>query len=115
MTWDELAGLPERHVVGAHTAGHVPAAAVRTAADVEREVLAPIRRLTEVTGRVPAAFAWLGGTPFEPDTPAGRALRDAGVPLHVSGLEIERIGGGPGYRPSRTRSTECRVGSRYSG
>ena len=92
MTWDELAGLAERHVVGAHTAGHVTAADVRTADDVEREVLAPVRRLTEVTGRVPAAFAWLGGTPFEPGTPAGRALRDAGVPLHVSGLRMERIG-----------------------
>lgn len=94
MTWDELAGLAERHVVGAHTDGHVTAAAVRTADDVEREVLAPVRRLTEVTGRPPAAFAWLGGTPFEPGTPAGRALRDSGVPLHVSGLAVERIGGG---------------------
>lgn len=92
MTWDELAGLAERHAVGAHTAGHVTAADVRTADDVAREVLAPVRRLAEVTGRVPDAFAWLGGTPFEPGTPAGRALRDAGVPLHVSGLEIERIG-----------------------
>jgi hypothetical protein len=91
MTWDELAGLAERHVVGAHTAGHVTAAAVRTAADVEREVLAPVRRLTQVTGRPPAAWAWLGGTPFEPGTPAGRALRDAGVALHVSGLAIERL------------------------
>ena len=96
MTWDELADLAERHVVGAHTAGHVTAAAVRTAADVEREVLAPIRRLTEVTGARPAAFAWLGGTPFEPHTSAGRALRDAGVPLHVSGLGFERIGEGSG-------------------
>ena len=92
MTWDELAGLAERHVVGAHTAGHVTAAAVRTADDVEREVLAPVRRLVEVTGRLPAAFAWLGGTPFEPDSLAGRALRDTGVPLHVSGLAVERTG-----------------------
>jgi hypothetical protein len=94
MTWDELAGLAERHVVGAHTAGHVTAADVRTAADVEREVRAPIRRLTEVTGRAPAAWAWLGGTPFEPGTPAGEALRDSGVPLLVSGLAIERLGPG---------------------
>ncbi len=40
---------------------------------------------------MPAAFAWLGGTPLEPDTPAGRALRDSGVPLHVSGLAIDRL------------------------
>jgi hypothetical protein len=50
-----------------------------------------VRRLTAVTGRSPAAFAWLGGTPDEPDTPAGRALRDAGVRLHLSGLAVERI------------------------
>ncbi len=92
MTWDELAGLAERgHVVGAHTAGHVTAATVTTAADVAREVLAPMRRLAAVTGRPPAAFAWLGGTPDEPDTPAGRALRDSGVRLHLSGLAVERI------------------------
>jgi hypothetical protein len=94
MTWDELAGLAERHVVGAHTAGHVTAADVMSAEDVEREVRAPIRRLTEVTGRPPAAWAWLGGTPFEPGTPAGEALRDSGVPLLVSGLAIERLGPG---------------------
>jgi peptidoglycan/xylan/chitin deacetylase (PgdA/CDA1 family) len=92
MTWDELAGLAERgHVVGAHTAGHVTAASVTTPADVDREVLAPVRRLAAVTGRPPAAFAWLGGTPDEPDTPAGRALRDSGVRLHLSGLAVERI------------------------
>ena len=91
MTWDEVAELGERHDVGVHTATHATAAAVRSAADLEREVLVPLRRIREVTGRAPAASAWLGGTRFDPGHPGDRAARDAGVRFHVSGLGYERL------------------------
>ncbi|SDQ33114.1 polysaccharide deacetylase family protein [Quadrisphaera sp. DSM 44207] len=91
MTWDEAAALAERHVVLAHTASHTTAAGVRTPEEVRREVLEPLRRLEDVTGRRPEAFAWLGGTPFDPAEPGCAALRDAGVPLLVSGTGVERL------------------------
>ena len=91
MTWDDVARLAERHDVGAHTATHATAASVTTPADLEREVLAPLRKVAEVTGRPPAAAAWLGGTPFDPGHPGDRAARDAGVRFHVSGLGYERL------------------------
>ncbi len=91
MTWDELGALADRHDVGAHTASHATAASVTTAAELEREVRAPMRRVGEVTGRPPAAVAWLGGTPFDPGHPGDRAARDAGVPFQVSGLGYERL------------------------
>ncbi len=91
MTWDEVAALADRHDIGAHTATHATAASVATAGELEREVLAPLRRVREVTGRPPAAFAWLGGTPFDPGHPGDRAARDAGVAFLVSGLGYERL------------------------
>ena len=91
MTWDDVAALAERHDVGAHTASHAPAAEVRSADDLEREVLVPLRRVREVTGRPAAATAWLGGTPFDPAHPGDRAALEAGVRFSVSGLGYERL------------------------
>jgi peptidoglycan/xylan/chitin deacetylase (PgdA/CDA1 family) len=91
LTWDEVAALADRHDVGAHTATHAAAAEVRTGEDLEREVLRPLRRVREVTGRPPAAAAWLGGAPADPAHPGDRAARDAGVRFHVSGLGYERL------------------------
>jgi peptidoglycan/xylan/chitin deacetylase (PgdA/CDA1 family) len=91
LTWDEVAQLAERHEVGAHTATHATAAAVRTADELEREVRAPLRRVREVIGRPPATTAWLGGTRFDASHPGDRAALDAGVAFHVAGLGYERL------------------------
>ncbi len=91
MTWDDLELISRTHVVAAHTANHVEARHVRTPADVEREVLEPIRRITEVTGRRPPAFAWLFGAAFDPASVAGRALLDAGIRYAVSNTAYQRI------------------------
>lgn len=91
MTWDALADLARRHEVCGHTAAHATSASVVTAADVERQVLAPLARLEEVIGRVPAAWAWLGGTRAT-DAPGDRAVRDAGVRLVCSNTALERVG-----------------------
>lgn len=92
MTWDDVARISERHVVAAHTANHTAAVDVVSEADIEREVLGPIRMIEQVTGRRPPAFAWLYGTAFDPQSVACRAVRDAGVRYHVSNTVYQRIG-----------------------
>jgi peptidoglycan/xylan/chitin deacetylase (PgdA/CDA1 family) len=91
MTWDDLAWIAQRHVVAAHTSSHARAADLRTAAAVEEEATAPAQKILQVTGRPAAAFAWLGGTPFEPDLPGNAALRDLGIPYCFSNTKVQRI------------------------
>lgn len=92
MTWDDLASISERHVVAAHTASHEQVSRVRSAKDVQREVSEPTRLIEAVTGRAPAAFAWLLGSPFAPDKPGNAALRDAGIRYLFSNTKVERLG-----------------------
>ncbi|KQS71151.1 hypothetical protein [Modestobacter sp. Leaf380] len=91
MSWDALADLAGRHVVCGHSATHASSASVRTAGDVERQVTRPLARLTEVLGRRPAAWAWLGGTPFDPTAPGDAAVAAAGVRLWTSNAAVERL------------------------
>ncbi|SDG90237.1 hypothetical protein [Klenkia brasiliensis] len=91
MTWDDLADLAGRHVVCGHSATHASSASVRTPADVDRQVLAPLARLTEVIGRRPAGWAWLGGTPFDPAAPGDAAVAAAGVRLWTSNAAVQRL------------------------
>ena len=91
MTWDDLADLATRHEVCGHSATHASSASVRTAADVERQVHRPLARLTEVIGRRPAGWAWLGGTPFDPAAPGDAAVAEAGVRLWTSNAAVERL------------------------
>jgi hypothetical protein len=91
MTWDDLEVISRRHIVAAHTANHVPVQDIVTAADAEREVLEPVRLIEEVTGTRPPAFAWRQGAPFDPSSPAGRAVLDAGIRYQVSNTAYQRI------------------------
>ncbi|MFB9377422.1 hypothetical protein ACFFKU_14910 [Kineococcus gynurae] len=91
MTWDDLADLAERHEICGHTATHAAAAAVIEPERVEAEVVEPLARLTEAIGRVPAAWAWLGGSPRAVGTPGDEAVLAAGVRLHVSNAAIEYV------------------------
>ena len=90
MTWDELEQLSRRHVVAAHTAHHVTLDDVVTADDVEREVLAPVRRITEVTGRTPPAQVFRYGRPHDAASPAWQAAAAAGVRYALSNTAVER-------------------------
>ena len=92
MTWDEIAALAQRHVVTPHTASHAPALAVRSPADVEREVAGPKRRMDEVTGQSAPAFAWLHGTPTGYAPVADAALVDAGYRYLFSNTMVQRLG-----------------------
>ena len=91
MSWEDLEAISRRHVVAAHTANHSQARHIVTVEDVEREVLEPVRRIEEVTGTRPPAFAWLYGTPFDPSSVAGRAVLDAGIRYAVSNTAYQRI------------------------
>ncbi|MGI4894684.1 MAG: hypothetical protein ACRYF3_06200 [Janthinobacterium lividum] len=95
MTWDDLARLAETHEVCGHTATHAASREVRDAGDVETQVLRPIARLSEVCGRPPAAWAWLGGTPFDPLAPGDQAVRACGVPLFTSNASMQGLGSAP--------------------
>lgn len=91
MTWDHLARIGERHVVAAHTASHAAARTIVTPQDVEREITRPIRQLTQLTGRVPPAFAFLYGTPPVRGTPAGDAVLSSGVRYATTNTAYVRI------------------------
>ena len=91
MTFDDLAAISERHVIAAHTAAHEQCSKVRTADDVHREVLEPAALILAATGKPPAAFAWLRGTPYEPALPGNAALHDAGIRYLFSNTKVERL------------------------
>lgn len=91
MTWDELEVISRSHVVAAHTAHHERLDAIVTDADVEREVMEPVRRLAELTGRVPPAMAFMYGRPYDDASPGWRAAVRAGVRYAVSNTAVERI------------------------
>ncbi|MDZ5661725.1 polysaccharide deacetylase family protein [Nocardioides sp. zg-1308] len=91
MTWDDLARISERHVVAAHTAHHSAAVDIRTDEDAEREIHEPVRRLTEVTGTVPPAFAFLHGTVPVAGTTAGDAVLSSGVRWAITNTAYVRI------------------------
>lgn len=92
MTWEDVSRLAERHEVCGHTATHAASRDVRTAGDVERQVLEPVARLTQACGRTPAAWAWLGGTPYDAAAPGDAAVAAAGVPLLTSNAVLQRLG-----------------------
>lgn len=91
MVWDDLAVIAKTHVIGAHTANHAAAADIRTAEDVEREITTPIRQIEELTGVKPPAFAFLYGTPPDPDTVAGAAVLESGVRYATTNTSYLRI------------------------
>lgn len=91
MTWDHLEQVSRRHVVAAHTANHTAQPDIVTAEDIEREITEPIRQITEVTGSVPPAFAFLYGTPPDPETPAGAAVIASGVRYATTNTSYLRI------------------------
>ena len=91
MTWEELEVISRRHVIAAHTANHVIFDEVLTPADVEQEVLTPIRRITEVTGRLPPAMVFRYGRPHDAASPAWQAAAAAGVRYALSNTAVERM------------------------
>jgi peptidoglycan/xylan/chitin deacetylase (PgdA/CDA1 family) len=91
MSWDDLGAIAERHVIAAHTSSHARAANLVTAAAIQEEAVGPAQKIEDLTGRPAAAFAWLGGTPFDPASPADAALRDLGIRYCFSNTKVQRI------------------------
>lgn len=91
MTWDELAVLSEGHEVCGHTATHAASHHVGSDDEVTRQVRVPVDRLREVCGRVPAAWAWLGGSAWNGEAPGDRAVALAGIRLLTSNAAMQVI------------------------
>lgn len=91
LTWDQLAVIARKHVIGAHTANHADAGSIVTPEDVEREISTPVRRLTELSGRTPIGFSFMAGSVPDPATPAGAAVLASGVPFAVTNTAYVRI------------------------
>lgn len=92
MTWEDVAALSRRHVVTPHTANHAEAAALRTAADLEREIFEPKRRMDAVTGQDAACTAFLWGTPYGANPVVDAALRQAGYRYQFGNTMIQYLG-----------------------
>ena len=95
MTWDEIAGLAERHVIAAHSGTHEQASRITSRDDLEREIFGPWRAITEVTGRPPAATAFLGGSALGASPIVDQAVRAAGYRYVFSNTKIQRLTGRP--------------------
>ena len=91
MTWDQVRDLSRRHVVTPHTANHESVGWIRSAEDVEREIVEPKRRMDAVTGQSAAAFAWLEGTHFGHDPINDEAVQRAGYRYVFSNTMIQRL------------------------
>jgi hypothetical protein len=91
LTDDDLATIAEHHELCFHTATHRSAREI-TPANQEREVAAPIERLTRAAGRPPRLAAWRGGARFDAGTLGDQLVRDLGVRHLVSNWSIEPVG-----------------------
>jgi hypothetical protein len=91
MTWDELRGLSERHVVFPHTASHEGFDTILDDADLQREVFEPKRLVEQAIGKPAKAFAWLHGSHYGRSPLHDRALVDAGYTFLFSNTMIQRL------------------------
>ena len=90
LTDAELADIAEVHEIGFHSASHRSAAEV-TEANLEREVVEPVRRITELAGRPPRVGAWRGGARFDDSLVANQRLRELGVRYLFSNWSVEVV------------------------
>ena len=91
FTWDEVAELSERHVIAAHTGTHEQVDLITTEEDLEREVYGPYRRILEVTGRPPAATAFLFGASLGGWPLVEAAIARAGYEFVFSNTKLQRM------------------------
>lgn len=91
LTWEELARIGRRHVLGAHTATHAVPDQAATPEGALRELVEPARRLAAVNGQQPVVLAWRLGLPHDPAHPATAAVREAGYRYLLSATMIQRI------------------------
>ena len=88
---EDLTEIAEHHELAFHTSTHLAAAEI-TPENQEAEVLAPVRRLAEASGRVPRLAAWRGGARFDDRALGDRLLRELGVRHLVSNWSVEPLG-----------------------
>jgi peptidoglycan/xylan/chitin deacetylase (PgdA/CDA1 family) len=91
MTWDDVAALSRRHVIAAHTATHERIDNIRIDADIRRELIAPYEKIRDVTGRPPAATAFLYGASIDGYPTIERILTETGYPFVFSNTKLQRL------------------------
>lgn len=91
MTWDQVGDLAQRHVVTPHTASHDGIAEIVTDDDLEREIVAPKRRLDALTGQDSPAMAYLWGSPYGASARHDAAVREAGYRWVFSNTMVQRV------------------------
>jgi hypothetical protein len=91
MSWAQARALAGEHVVTAHTAHHRPARSLDGSADAAAEIVAPRRRVRELTGVEGPAHAWLNATALALAPEHAGALRDSGCRWVFSELAIEQV------------------------
>lgn len=91
ITWDEVAAVSERHVVAAHSGTHERIENIRTEEELEREIFRPYQQILSVTGRPPAATAFLGGSSMGNTPVVDDALRAAGYRYVFSNAKVQRL------------------------
>ncbi len=94
LSWEEITALSRRHVVTPHTASHAQAVDIRTAADVEREINQPKKRIDAATGLSAPATAWLHGTHHGLVPFADSAVVAAGYRYVFSNTMVQRVAAG---------------------
>jgi peptidoglycan/xylan/chitin deacetylase (PgdA/CDA1 family) len=91
LTWEEVAELACRHVIAAHTASHEELDAIVSTDDIEREIVEPYRTILRVTGRPPAATAFLYGAPVDHHPAVEAALKETGYRFVFSNTKLQRL------------------------
>ena len=78
LTWNQVRGLAESHVVGCHGLTHRRLAADLAPDELEREIPHARARLEAQLGRDVPVFAWIGGEEESYSRDAAMAIADAG-------------------------------------
>jgi len=90
LTDAELADIAQVHEIGFHSSSHRSAAEI-TQETLDREVVEPVRRITELAGRPPRVGAWRGGARFDDSLVANRRLRELGLRYLMSNWSVEVV------------------------
>jgi peptidoglycan/xylan/chitin deacetylase (PgdA/CDA1 family) len=90
LTDDDLRDIATAHEVGFHTSSHLRAADI-TEANLDEEMLEPVRRIEAATGTRPRVAAWRGGLRFDDSMLGDQSLRRLGIRFLVSNWSVEEI------------------------
>jgi peptidoglycan/xylan/chitin deacetylase (PgdA/CDA1 family) len=93
MTWDDIQGLDQRHVIGCHSWDHTRLTASLSPHDLEPQTYYAKQRIETVLGHDVDVFTWVGGEEWSYSRTAAAAIREAGFKyVFMSSSRIIRPG-----------------------